>query len=32
MKYRIRTLTDYQYNMLNRIARRTKMDCWFDIR
>ena len=32
MKYKIRTLTDHQYNMLNRIARRTKMDCWFDIR
>lgn len=32
MKYKIQTLTQDQYEILNRIARRTKMDCWFDIR
>ena len=32
MRYKIKTITQYQYAMLNRIARRTKMDCWFDIR
>lgn len=32
MRYKIKTLTKHQYAMLNRIARRTKMDCWFDIR
>lgn len=24
-------LTDAEYNVLNRIARQTKMDCWFYI-
>lgn len=32
MGYKMKTLTNYQYVLLNRIARRTKMDCWFDIR
>ena len=26
------TLTAAQYNVLNKIARRTKMDCWFLLR
>jgi hypothetical protein len=25
----VKTLTAAQYNVLNKIARRTKMDCWF---
>ena len=32
MKYQLHTLTQHQYDTLNRIARRTKMDCWFSIR
>lgn len=28
----IKTLTAGQYNVLNKIARRTKMDCWFCIK
>lgn len=32
VRYKIKTLTQYQYNTLNRVARRTKNDCWFDIR
>ena len=32
MIYEIKTLTNIQYNTLNQIASRTKMDCWFDIR
>ena len=34
MKYRynIKTLTQEQYDTLNRVARRTGSDCWFDIR
>lgn len=24
-------LTDAEYNVLNRIARQTKMDCWFSL-
>ena len=31
-KYRIKTLTQEQYDLLNRVARRTRNDCWFDIR
>ena len=31
-KYRIKTLTQEQYDTLNRVARRTGSDCWFDIR
>ena len=31
-KYNIRTLTQEQYDTLNRVARRTGSDCWFDIR
>ena len=27
-----KTLTNDEYNVLNKIARKTKMDCWFDIR
>ena len=26
------TLTDKEYELLNRIAERTKMDCWFCIK
>lgn len=29
MRCRIKTLTAQQYAVLNKIARRTKMDCWF---
>ena len=32
MKYKIKTLTQHQYDTLNRVARRTRSDCWFDIR
>lgn len=31
-KYKIRTLTQTQYDVLNYIARKTGSDCWFDIR
>lgn len=26
------TLTDVEYNVLNKIAEKTKMDCWFYIK
>ena len=27
-----KTLTNDEYNVLNKIARKTGMDCWFEIR
>jgi hypothetical protein len=31
-KYNIKTLTQYQYDVLNYFAAKTGCDCWFDIR
>lgn len=32
MRTSYKTLTNDEYNVLNKIVRKTKMDCWFEIR
>lgn len=32
MKTSYKTLSNEEYNVLNKVARKTNMDCWFDIR
>ena len=32
MRTSYKQLTDEEYNVLNKIARKTKMDCWFSIK
>lgn len=32
MRTSYKTLTNEEYNVLNKIARKTKMDCWFYIK